>query len=157
MPWSNANGTLRVTFGTVTGYVPRDGLVAVPKTSLAGLVAKHRTDRYEAPPSLADAALRASTDPTDADRRWFDPALGQVPVNFLSDLDTTGGNSGSATLNAAGELVGLVFDGNYESMAADWQFDPDTTRTVHVDVRYIAWLLAQDSRSEWIGAELTRP
>lgn len=155
--YPDANNTLRVTFGTVTGYAPRDGLVATPKTSLAGLVAKHRTDRYEAPPFLADAALRASANPTDADRRWFDPALGQVPVNFLSDVDTTGGNSGSATLNAAGEFVGLVFDGNYESMAADWQFDPGTTRTVHVDTRYIGWLLSQDPRSEWILAELTQP
>lgn len=155
--YPDANSTLRVTFGHVQGYAPRDGLVAVPKTSLAGLVAKHRTDKYEAPTWLADDALRASTAPTDADRRWFDPSLDQVAVNFLSDLDTTGGNSGSATLNAEGKLVGLVFDGNYESMAADWQFDPATTRSVHIDVRYIGWLLSQDPKSEWILTEMWAP
>jgi S1-C subfamily serine protease len=64
-----------------------------------------------------------------------------VPVDFLSDVDTTGGNSGSATLNARGELVGLLFDGNYESMASDWQFMPDITRGIHVDIRYVAWIL----------------
>ena len=74
--------------------------------------------------------------------------------DFLTDLDTTGGNSGSATLNAQGELMGLVFDGNYESMAADWQFDPATTRSVHIDIRYILWLLSLDPDAGWILGEL---
>ena len=64
-----------------------------------------------------------------------------MPVNYLSDLDVTGGNSGSATLNAKGELVGLLFDGTYESINSDWDFDPRTTRSIHVDTRYMLWVM----------------
>ena len=69
------------------------------------------------------------------------PDIGSVPVNFLSDLDSTGGNSGSATLNANAELVGLLFDGTFESVNSDWDFDPKTTRTIHVDTRYMLWVM----------------
>ena len=67
--------------------------------------------------------------------------LDSVPVNFLSDLDSTGGNSGSATLNAEGELVGLLFDGTIESVNSDWDFYPRTTRTIHVATRYMLWVM----------------
>jgi hypothetical protein len=137
--YPDANGTLRVTFGKVRGYAPRDGLIATPFTTLAGWTAKHRGPHYEGPGWLASAI---EAHPTH-------------PVNFLSDVDTTGGNSGSATLNARGELVGLLFDGNYESMAADWQFDDATTRSVHVDVRYLLWLIEQQGGA-WILGELDR-
>jgi hypothetical protein len=72
---------------------------------------------------------------------YVDEKLGEVPVDFLADLHITGGNSGSATINAKGELAGLVFDGNYEAMASDWLFMPSITRSIHVDARYIMWLL----------------
>ena len=72
---------------------------------------------------------------------YVDTYLGEVPVDFVSDLHITGGNSGSATLNARGELVGLVFDGNYEALASDWQFQPKITRSIHVDLRYLLWML----------------
>jgi hypothetical protein len=133
--YPDANSTLRLTFGQVVGYTPQDGLVALPQTTLSGLLAKHRLPAYEAPAWLLEAAERR------AESRWFDPALGDVPVDFLSDVDTTGGNSGSPTLDADGRLIGLLFDGTYESMAADWLYDPATTRSVHVDLRYIAWVL----------------
>ena len=68
-------------------------------------------------------------------------SVGSVPVNFLSDLDSTGGNSGSPTMNARGELVGLLFDGTFESVNSDWDFDPRTTRTIHVDSRYMLWVM----------------
>ena len=138
LPYPDANNTLRITFGKVRGYAPRDGLVAVPQTTLGGLVAKHRTPDYEAPAAVVAAAERTPTG----------------PVNFLSDVDTTGGNSGSPTLDARGRLVGVVFDGNYESMAADWQFDPAVTRSIHVDVRFVLWLLALDPAASWIATEL---
>ena len=67
------------------------------------------------------------------------PALGDVPVNFLSTVDITGGNSGSPTLNAKGEFVGLVFDGTYDTVASDYVYDPVRTRSIHVDVRYLLW------------------
>jgi len=72
-----------------------------------------------------------------------DPALKTQTVNFLTNLDTTGGNSGSPVLNAKGELIGLNFDSNWESVSASWWFDPRYKRAVHVDMRYLRWLLAK--------------
>jgi len=69
--------------------------------------------------------------------------LNSVPVNFMTDTDITGGNSGSPTLNSKGELVGLAFDGNIESVAANWLYDPALKRTIHVDIRYILWMMEQ--------------
>ena len=80
--------------------------------------------------------------------------LGSVPVNFLSDLDSTGGNSGSATLNARGELVGLLFDGTFESVNSDWDFDPRTTRTIHVDTRYMLWTMDKVDNADALIAEM---
>jgi hypothetical protein len=73
---------------------------------------------------------------------YADPALGgELPVDFLSDLDITGGNSGSSTLNEKGELVGLAFDGTLEGVASDVVFNGETTRTIHVDARYMLWMM----------------
>jgi hypothetical protein len=146
--YPDANGTLRYTFGKVEGYRVRDGLVATPITGLSGIVEKERLPAYEAPPEFLSAIAASGSSP------FVDAALGEVPVNFLSSVDTTGGNSGSATLDAQGRLVGLVFDGNYESMAADWQFDTATTRSVHVDIRYVGWLLSLQPNGKWILDEL---
>ena len=133
--YPDANGTLRITYGQVKGVAPRDGVMYLPQTTVAGVVAKAGEWPYNAPTALLDAA------PSAPESRWAAPKLGDVPVNFLSDLDTTGGNSGSATLNSKGELVGLLFDGTYESMTGDWAFDPDQVRSIHVDIRYLMWLL----------------
>src|SRR3546814_4175180 len=81
-------------------------------------------------------------------------SLGDVPVNFLSDVDTTGGNSGSPTLNAKGELVGLLFDGNYESLSAGWIFNPELTRSIHVDARYMRWAMDEVDQTEEHTSEL---
>jgi hypothetical protein len=135
--YPDANSSLRVAYGTVTGYSPRDGVLYTPFTTLEGLAAKHTgTDPFD-----ATAAQLAAI----AERRlgaWLDPAIGSVPVNFLADLDITGGNSGSPTLNGRGELVGLAFDGNIESVSASWIFEPAITRSIHVDVRYMLWVMA---------------
>ena len=129
--------TLRVTYGTVRGYQPTpDARPFAPFTALSQVLAKNQR---KAPFLVPEALVRAA----EAKRfgPYVDEVLGEVPVDFLADLHITGGNSGSATLNAKGELVGLVFDGNYESMASDWQFVPAITRSIHVDVRYVLWLL----------------
>jgi hypothetical protein len=107
-----------------------------PFTSLSQVVAKHKG----APPFDVPARLRAAQAKGVAGP-YQDETLGDVPVDFLADLHISGGNSGSATLNAKGELVGLVFDGNYEAMASDWVFVPSLTRSIHVDIRYVLWLL----------------
>jgi hypothetical protein len=136
----DANSTLRITFGQVKGVDARDGLLYKPQTTLAGIVEKHTgTGDFDAPKVQLDAiaASRAKTTP------YHDPALNDVPVNFLSTVDTTGGNSGSPTLNAKGELVGLLFDGTYESVASNFLYDKVKTRSIHVDARYMLWNMAE--------------
>ena len=145
--YPDANNTLRVTVGNVKGYSPKDAVWYQPHTTVAGMVAKAGDDPYDAPERFVAAA------PNTADSAFYDAGLGDVPVNFLSTLDTTGGNSGSATLNAKGEFVGFLFDGNYEAMSADWLFDPALTRSIHVDVRYALWLLEVEG-AEHILTEL---
>ncbi|HHW4671894.1 MAG TPA: S46 family peptidase, partial [Xylella fastidiosa subsp. multiplex] len=89
------------------------------------------------PKSLIDA-IKAKHYANLADQR-----IGTVPVNFLSDLEMTGGNSGSPVLDAHGKLVGLVFDGNWESVSSNWVFDPVMTRTIAVDSRYVQWIMTE--------------
>ncbi len=131
----DANRTLRITAGHIAGYSPQDGLVATPFTRAAGALAKVGPAPFDAPEDVV-AAL-----PTAAESRWADAGMNDLPVDFLTTLDTTGGNSGSATLNAKGEFIGLIFDGVWEAMSADWAFDPERTRSIHVDVRYLLWML----------------
>ena len=119
------------------GYKPRpDAAQYRPFTTLTEMLAKNKNaEPFDVPERLVAAAKAKKFGP------YVDEKLGDVPVDFLTDLHITGGNSGSATLNAKGELIGLAFDGNYESMASDWQFQPAITRSIHVDIRYILWLL----------------
>jgi hypothetical protein len=133
----DANGTLRITYGTVRGYKPRpDADVYRPFTLLPEVVAKNTgKEPFEAPQALLDAVAQKKFGP------YVDARLHEVPVDFLSDLHITGGNSGSATLDANGQLVGLAFDGNYEAMASDWVFTPSISRSIHVDIRYVLWVL----------------
>ena len=135
----DANSTLRVTYGTVRGSRPSPEAEPYPPfTKLSGMVAKHTgEDPFDAPDVLIEAAKEGPYGP------YVHPDLGEVPVDFLADLDITGGNSGSPTLNAKGELVGLAFDGYYEAMASDWLFMPDITRSIHVDIRYVLWIMVR--------------
>ena len=133
----DANSTLRVTYGTVKGVDAKDGLYYKPQTTLAGIVEKNTGEGdFNAPQYQLDAikALRAGKKTP-----YLDAALKDVPVNFLSTVDTTGGNSGSPTLNGKGELVGLLFDGTYETVASNFLFDKVKTRSIHVDSRYMLW------------------
>ena len=136
--YPDANLSLRITFGNVTGYVPRDGVKYTPFTTLEGVVAKETgADPFDSPQALLDA-VAAGRHGGLADAR-----LGSVPVNFLSDLDITGGNSGSPVLDAHGKLVGLAFDGNWESVSSNWVFDPKMTRMIAVDGRYLRWIMQE--------------
>jgi hypothetical protein len=133
----DANGTLRLTYGTVRGYRPKVDAPAHPAFTLLPEVAKKHTGTppFVAPERLLGAIAAGRRGP------YVDASLGEVPVNFVADLHITGGNSGSPTLNAKGELCGLVFDGNYEAIASDWRFVPEVTRSIHVDLRYVLYLL----------------
>ncbi|WP_421990273.1 S46 family peptidase [Qipengyuania sp.] len=134
--YPDANSTLRVTYGTVLGGSPKDGMAYLPFTTLEGILEK---DTGEDPFNAPEAQLKEIRE-KDYGGYALD-SIGSVPVNFLSDLDSTGGNSGSATLNGRAELVGLLFDGTFESVNSDWDFDPRTTRTIHVDTRYMLWVM----------------
>ncbi|WP_437622174.1 S46 family peptidase [Sorangium sp. So ce1151] len=146
----DANGTLRITYGTVRGYRPElDKPAYRPFTTLSELVKKNTgKPPFNAPEALLEAAREKRFGP------YVDDDLGEVPVCFLSDLDITNGNSGSATLNARGELVGLAFDGNYEAMASDWLFMPSITRTIHVDLRYMEWVMDAVSGADAVLEEM---
>lgn len=148
--YPDANSTLRVTYGTVSPYAPRDGLVKGPFTTVEGIVEK-ATDKD---PFLVPAAL---TEAVKAKRYgvFKDPVLNTVPVNFLSSADTTGGNSGSAVMNKRGELVGLNFDSTYESITKDWYFDTAITRAIHVDIRYMLWVMKEVDHADNLLKEMT--
>ena len=157
--YPDANSTLRITYGTVDGYPAKDGVYKTPFTSVKGLIAKRR-DAYpfSLPQGLVDAYNNGNTDgyyyadlAAKPQQSWLCriagcpqaevKAFNSVPVNFLSSADTTGGNSGSAVMNGKGELVGLNFDSTYESITKDWYFNPEITRAIHVDIRYVLWLM----------------
>ena len=147
--YPDANLSLRLTFGQVTGYVPRDGVAYTPFTTLEGLAAKATgVTPFDAPQVQLDAIRERRHG------RHADAALGSVPVNFLSDLDITGGNSGSPVLDARGRLVGLAFDGNWESVSSNWIFDPAMTRMIAVDSRYMLWVMEQAFPAPRVLAEL---
>ena len=134
--YPDANGTLRFTYATVKGYAPRDGVVYTPFTTLSGVVAKHTGEEpFDVPQRLRDAAKLGGFG------RYVDPVLGDVPACFLSTNDITGGNSGSPIMNGKGELIGLAFDGDYESMTSDYQFSDALSRTINVDIRYALWVM----------------
>jgi hypothetical protein len=136
LPYPDANSTLRITFGNVMGGSPFDGMAYLPFTTLEGISQKDTGEEpFNSPQSQLDAIAAKDYGTYALD------SIGSVPVNFMSDLDVTGGNSGSATLNAQGELVGLLFDGTFESVNSDWDFDPRTTRSIHVDSRYMLWVM----------------
>ena len=149
----DANSTLRVTFGTVKGVSPQDGVFYLPQTTLQGVVAKVRpgSAEFDAPPALLAAAAKVLA---SGKGPFVDPKLADVPVNFLSDVDSTGGNSGSAVLNGKGKLVGLLFDGTYETIASDLLFDPVNTRSIQVDIRYVLWVASQVSGATRVLSEL---
>ncbi|NMW24705.1 S46 family peptidase, partial [Rhodanobacter denitrificans] len=134
--YPDANSTLRVSYGKVTPLKARDAVGYEPLTSTAGILEKNTgVVPFDAPKPLLDAIARGDY------AGYLDPKSGVMPVNFLSNLDTTGGNSGSPVLNAKGELVGLNFDSNWEAVSASWMFDPRYKRAIHVDMRYMRWLM----------------
>nr|WP_231118203.1 S46 family peptidase [Lysobacter silvisoli] len=136
--YPDANSSLRITFGNVMGYTKTDGSKQVPFTKLEEVAAKATgADPFDAPQSLLDA-IAAKRYGGLADKR-----LGTVPVNFLANLDITGGNSGSPVLDGNGKLVGLAFDGNWESVSSNWVFDPAMTRMISVDQRYMRWIMQE--------------
>jgi hypothetical protein len=134
--YPDANSTLRVTFGNIKGRdYGADGTGAwTAFTTIKGVVAKHTGEGEFNAPQRQLAAIKSKDF-----GRFVDAKLKTVPVNYLATLDITGGNSGSAALNAKGELIGLAFDGTLDSIISDWDFNKAATRDIQVDIRYILW------------------
>ncbi len=133
--YPDANGSLRFTYGKVTGKTV-DGQIWPAFTTAEGLVAKHTgRGEFDAPDTMVELIKAKDYG------RFAAPALGTLPVDFMSTVDITNGNSGSSTLNARGEFVGLAFDGTIEGVVSDWMYDPKINRTIHVDSRFMLWTM----------------
>jgi hypothetical protein len=124
--------------------------MATPQTTLSGVMAKHTGEgEYNVPAHIRDAVAERRFG------RWVDSALKDVPVNFLSDCDTTGGNSGSPTIDASGRLVGVNFDRVWENVANDFGYNPSVARNVNADIRYLLWLLEEVAKAPSLVREMT--
>ena len=134
--YPDANGTLRVGFGTVEGYSPRNAVWYMPQTDIRGVIQKSTgQDPFNTPAKLLEVAKKEDFG------SYVDPDLHTLPVAFISTNVVTNGSSGSATLNAWGELCGLAFDSNWEGVGSDFMVEQDITRTIHVDSRYMLWVM----------------
>jgi hypothetical protein len=136
--YPDANSSKRISYGTVSGYSPADAVYLDYYTTTDGILEKDIGEEpFDSPESLLTLIRNRSF------KGYTDATTRSMHVNFLTTLDTTGGNSGSPVLDAHGRLIGLLFDGNYESIVADYVFDPPYTRSICVDIRYVLWLMEQ--------------
>ena len=147
---SDANFTIRLTYGRVLPYEPADGIEYSYYTTLKGVMEKENPENpteFTVPAKLKE--LYAARD--------FGPyanGRGELPTCFLADCDITGGNSGSPVMNARGELIGLAFDGNWEAMSGDVAFEPALQRTIAVDIRYVLFIIDKFGGAGWLLDEL---
>ena len=130
--YPDANMTCRLTYGTVKGYEPKDGVLYKYYTTLKGVMEKEDPDNYE---FRVPAKLKEIYEARDFGQ--YANADGEVVACFLTNLDITGGNSGSPVMDADGNLIGLAFDGNWEAMSSDVMFEPTLQRCICVDIRYV--------------------
>ena len=147
--YPDANFTMRLTYGTVRGYSPKDAVIYRYYTTLDGVMEKEDPDNWE---FVVPARLKELYEAGD-----FGPYAmpdGKMPVAFLSNNDITGGNSGSPVLNADGDLLGLAFDGNWESMSSDVMFEPDLQRCINVDIRYVLFIIDKFGGAGWLIDEM---
>jgi hypothetical protein len=147
--YPDANSTMRFTYGAVRGYSPTDAVYYQPFTTLKGVLEKNTgVEPFDAPAKLAELYQKKDYG------SWMDPELNDVSVCFLCLGDITGGNSGSAVMNARGELIGLAFDGNYEAMTSDWLYDLEIQRTIAVDIRYVLFITEKFAGADYLLKEM---
>ena len=145
----DANGTIRFTYGNVEGYRPRDATYYRPLTSLKGVIEKDTGEfPFHVPGKLKELHLAKNFG------RYTDKQLNSVPACFLNTTNVTGGNSGSPTLNAKGEQVGIIFDMTYESVIGDYYVIPELQRTISVDIRYVLFITDKFSGAKHLLAEM---
>jgi hypothetical protein len=148
--YPDANSTMRLTYGTIQDYDPKDAVTYKYYTTLQGVVDKFKPGDYEfdLPQRLIDLNNKKEFG------RYASPK-GYMPVCFLTTNDITGGNSGSPVLNANGHLIGLAFDGNWEAMSGDVYYEPELQRTIVVDIRYVLWTMDIYSGAKHLVDEMT--
>jgi hypothetical protein len=145
----DANSTIRFTYGFIEGYSPRDAVYYEPQTTLSGVVEKDTGEfPFHVPEKIKE--LHAAED----FGRYADKKLGDIPACFLNTTSVTGGNSGSPTLNADGEQIGIIFDMTYESVTADYYEVPELQRSISVDIRYVLFVTEKFSGANHIIEEL---
>lgn len=149
--YPDANFTMRMTYGTVGGYNPADAVTYRYYTTTNGILQKENESNpeFHVAPELKRAIENKDFGP------YLDAKTDDMHVDFLSNNDITGGNSGSPIFNGKGELLGLAFDGNWEAMSGDIVFDPDLQRTINVDIRYILFIMNQVEGAKRLINELT--
>ena len=147
--YPDANSTCRLTYGTVKSYEPKDGVLYKYYTTLKGVMEKEDPDNYE---FRVPAKLKEIYEKKDYGQ--YANKNGELVTCFLTNLDITGGNSGSPVMDADGNLIGLAFDGNWEAMSGDVLFDPDLQRCICVDIRYVLLMLDKYSGAGYLLNEM---
>jgi hypothetical protein len=147
--YPDANSTMRLSYGKVTGYYPRDGVKYRHQSYLDGVIEKENpnVDVFNVSSKIKELWKQKDFGP-------YADANG-VPTCFLTDNDITNGNSGSPVLNAQGQLVGVAFDGNYEAMACDFMFEPSMQRTIVTDIRYVLFVIDKFAGAKHLVDEMT--
>ena len=148
---SDANFTIRLTYGNVLPYSPADGIIYSHYTTLEGVMAKEDPSNpveFTVPERLKELYAKK-------DYGRYADENGDLPVAFLVNCDITGGNSGSPVMDKKGRLIGLAFDGNWEAMSGDVAFEPELQRTIAVDIRYVLFIIEKYAGAEWLLDELT--
>jgi hypothetical protein len=145
----DANSTIRFTYGFIKGYTPRDGVYYFPQTTLKGVIEKETGEfPFHVPPRLKELHHMADFG------QYIDKKLQDIPACFLNTTNVTGGNSGSPTLNAKGEQIGIIFDMTYESVTGDYYVIPELQRTISVDIRYVLFVTDKFSGATHLIAEM---
>ena len=148
--YPDANSTIRFNYGKIKNFKPKDAVTYACFTTLSGVIEKNTgKEPFDAPEELHKAYAKQDWG------AYWDKSLNGVPVDFLTDLDITNGNSGSPVLDGRGRLVGLAFDGNYEGMTSDYLYNPRTSRTICVDIRYILFLVDKVYQAQSLIEELS--
>ena len=149
--YPDANSTMRVTYGKVSSYSPKDAIFYNYYTLADGLLQKYKPgdSEFDLQSEIVDL-LKNRDYGTYEDRR-----LGGLVTCFITNNDITGGNSGSPVINADGELIGCAFDGNWEAMSGDIAFDQRFKRTISVDIRYILWTIDKVLKGKRLIDEMT--
>lgn len=146
----DANSTLRITYGSIKGYSPSDGMIHAPFTGVKGILEKNDTghEDFEMPAQIRELYNKRDFGP------YVYAPINDVPVAFLYNLDTTGGNSGSPILNAKGEIVGVNFDRAFTATINDYAWSEEYSRSIGCDIRYVLWVMQKVGKADHLIKEM---